>query len=285
MDGDRHLGSLFRRSHCVSAYFFCAAAVFLCGHAFATQDPVKEQEEPPIRLKKKVKPEQPATPEKKADPAPKKVEPAKKSNAGKTDPGKKNDDDKDQPDATELEEKIKELLSRVGKNMRDAEQRLAKNDLGDATQQLERDIVKDLEDLMEQQQRQQQQQQSQQQNQQQGQPQGGGSPSAQQRLQKRLQARANRQRQRRQSARRQNADNPQPQEQQQSGGARGGNSAQGDMSKIADLYKDIWGHLPETLRQEMNQYSREQFMAKYNDLLKQYYSRIAEKGRQKKDGN
>ena len=57
------------------------------------------------------------------------------------------------------------------------------------------------------------------------------------------------------------------------------------MSKIADLYKDIWGHLPETLRQEMNQYSREQFMAKYNDLLKQYYSRIAEKGRQKKDGN
>ena len=54
-------------------------------------------------------------------------------------------------------------------------------------------------------------------------------------------------------------------------------------SKIADLYKDIWGHLPETLRQEMNQYSREQFMAKYNDLLKQYYATIAEKGRKKSD--
>ena len=53
------------------------------------------------------------------------------------------------------------------------------------------------------------------------------------------------------------------------------------MSKIADLYKDVWGHLPETLRQEMDQYSREQFMAKYADLLKQYYATIAEKGRRK----
>ena len=55
------------------------------------------------------------------------------------------------------------------------------------------------------------------------------------------------------------------------------------MSKIADLYKDVWGHLPETLRQEMDQYSREQFMAKYADLLKQYYATIAEKGRQKSE--
>ena len=67
--------------------------------------------------------------------------------------------------------------------------------------------------------------------------------------------------------------------------ARGNAPAGSNIRKIADLYKDVWGHLPETLRQEMNQYSREQFMAKYNDLLKQYYSRIAEKGRQKKDGS
>ena len=65
--------------------------------------------------------------------------------------------------------------------------------------------------------------------------------------------------------------------------ARGGDSKQGGMNKIADLYKDVWGHLPETLRQEMDQYSREQFMAKYNDLLKQYYATIAEKGRRKSE--
>ena len=62
------------------------------------------------------------------------------------------------------------------------------------------------------------------------------------------------------------------------GGRDGGKTAP---NKIADLYKDVWGHLPETLRQEMDQYSREQFMAKYNDLLKQYYATIAEKGRRK----
>ena len=53
--------------------------------------------------------------------------------------------------------------------------------------------------------------------------------------------------------------------------------------KVADLYKDIWGHLPETLRQEMTQYTREQFMPKYNELLKQYYATIAEKGRKQGD--
>ena len=39
------------------------------------------------------------------------------------------------------------------------------------------------------------------------------------------------------------------------------------------MYKEVWGHLPESLRQEMNAYSREQFMAKYEDLIKQYYAR------------
>jgi hypothetical protein len=32
---------------------------------------------------------------------------------------------------------------------------------------------------------------------------------------------------------------------------------------------------------EMNAYAREQFMAKYNDVIKQYYSSVAEKSRRK----
>lgn len=62
-------------------------------------------------------------------------------------------------------------------------------------------------------------------------------------------------------------------------GKRGG--AADDADKLADLYKDVWGHLPEALRLEMDQYAREQFMGKYRDLLKQYYTTIAEKGRRK----
>jgi len=41
--------------------------------------------------------------------------------------------------------------------------------------------------------------------------------------------------------------------------------------------KQVWGHLPDRLRQEMNQYYKEQFMPKYNDMLRQYYGRLAER--------
>lgn len=43
------------------------------------------------------------------------------------------------------------------------------------------------------------------------------------------------------------------------------------------ITKQVWGHLPEGLRQRMNQYYREQFMPKYSDLLREYYSSLAEK--------
>ncbi len=33
----------------------------------------------------------------------------------------------------------------------------------------------------------------------------------------------------------------------------------------ASVFKQTWGHLPETLRQDIDQYSREQFMTKYSD--------------------
>ncbi len=44
---------------------------------------------------------------------------------------------------------------------------------------------------------------------------------------------------------------------------------------VAEVYKDIWGHLPEKMRQEMDSYYREQFMPRYADLLKQYYMSLA----------
>jgi hypothetical protein len=45
------------------------------------------------------------------------------------------------------------------------------------------------------------------------------------------------------------------------------------------MYKDVWGHLPEKMRQEMDSYFKERFMPAYNDLLKQYYSKIAEQNK------
>jgi hypothetical protein len=52
--------------------------------------------------------------------------------------------------------------------------------------------------------------------------------------------------------------------------------------KMAELYKDVWGHLPERLRQEMDLYYREQFMPRYSELLRQYYAALAE---QRKKGS
>ena len=44
-----------------------------------------------------------------------------------------------------------------------------------------------------------------------------------------------------------------------------------------DVVKDVWGHLPDQLRKQVTQYYREEFMPRYSELLKQYYSSLAEK--------
>jgi hypothetical protein len=65
----------------------------------------------------------------------------------------------------------------------------------------------------------------------------------------------------------------------------GGGTSSGQKNRNADLYKsDVWGHLPEALRPDMNAYSNPQpFMPKYDDLIKKYYRTIAEQGRRKGD--
>lgn len=43
-----------------------------------------------------------------------------------------------------------------------------------------------------------------------------------------------------------------------------------------DVSKDVWGHLPDKLRQQMTQYYNEDVMPKYAELLRLYYSSFAE---------
>ena len=43
------------------------------------------------------------------------------------------------------------------------------------------------------------------------------------------------------------------------------------------LARDFWGHLPDTQRQQMMQFYREQYMTKYKYLLAEYYKSLAEK--------
>jgi hypothetical protein len=227
----------------------------LVGSLLAADDPTPDQPEPPLRLKKKVKPE--PAPSRRTEPAPKN-EPAPKE---KPPPSKH----KDAPESSleDLQEKIREITNRVSKNMSQVEGRLHKRDPGEKTQQTQLDIVRDLDQLIEQTKRQQQQQQSQ--------SSSLSSPSQG----------SNQSRGQQSQPGSQGGSFPQPRQAGIPSGNTGreGKNRQEGANKIADLYKDVWGHLPESLRQEMNQYAREQFMAKYNDLLKQYYATIAEKGR------
>lgn len=44
-----------------------------------------------------------------------------------------------------------------------------------------------------------------------------------------------------------------------------------------EIVKDVWGHLPDKMRQQATQYYQQDFMPRYTELLKLYYSSLAEK--------
>jgi hypothetical protein len=74
-----------------------------------------------------------------------------------------------------------------------------------------------------------------------------------------------------------------PKDPKNPGGTAGGNPG-GKMTPKAslpldeDVSKDVWGHLPDKLRQQMTQYYKEDVMPKYAELLRLYYSSFSEPG-------
>lgn len=258
-------------------------------------EPDADKPEEPVRLKKKQRPGEAARPpaaDQKKEPMAEQKEPKKEDKA-------KPDDAPAGEPLPDIDEQ--ELLARVGRNMRASESRLADREVGEGTRQLQRDIVDDLDKLIalgeqppdqDQNQDQQggqegQQQQGKQQagKQQQGQMKSGGK---QQQGKGTRTARSSRQRRGQQMAKGgqtgQDKDGQQTAKNEPGQGNQpgaGNSKEEGEMNKLADLYKDVWGHLPESMRSEMDVYAREKFMPKYNELIKQYYATISEKGRRK----
>lgn len=64
-------------------------------------------------------------------------------------------------------------------------------------------------------------------------------------------------------------------------GGLGGKSEPGLLSDDP-INKDVWGHLPERVRLQMSQYYREQYVSQYGELLRAYYSSLAERESQKR---
>ncbi|MCU0704902.1 MAG: hypothetical protein MUF18_13070 [Fimbriiglobus sp.] len=61
------------------------------------------------------------------------------------------------------------------------------------------------------------------------------------------------------------------------GVGKGGNKNKPDLPLDDPFSRRVWGHLPEKLRQQALQSYREQFMPRYSEMLKQYYSTLNEK--------
>jgi hypothetical protein len=319
-----------------------AAAVACVGFAGAADDPPPGEGDAPVRLKKK--PRRPGE-EKPADDK-------KPGDKGKDGDDKPADDKKpgdknktkgkggDEPPAPGLpEEDEREVLDRVSRNLKTVGDRLANQELGEGTRQLQDDVLRDIESLIRrsesppqgggagQDQDQQDQDQGGAQSKggasgQGGQPKGSTGQGKQGRGQKsqgkggaqaggqlgggnqpgglrrpggqKQTARGNRRGGRGDRLARggQQPSGQQPGQEPggedgkgQNGGKGGGKTPPGVPDRNADLDKrDVWGHLPESLRAQMNAYaSQREFMAKHEALIRKYYRSISEQGRRKGD--
>jgi hypothetical protein len=240
-----------------------------------------EPGEPPVRLKKKDR----------KDPAPGVEQKKDKEDQKKTDDldldkelrkGEGKDSIPD-PARKKAEEEMKELIARLHKNMDASEDRLAKRDPGDATRDIQKDILKDLDELIKQQQDQQDQD---------SQCKNGecdkDNPSS-----SNTKNRKNASKKQGQSL----AKNKPQGDPKKSPSDKTGKQTNSDANVSSDtvklgsgktnnkeieMHKGIWGHLPETQRQEMDAYARERFMPRYEELLRQYYRTLSEQTRKRK---
>jgi hypothetical protein len=136
-------------------------------------------------------------------------------------------------------------LSRVIREMREVEQRLGKPDTGEDTRKKQAEIVKNLEQLIEQ-------------------LRSSSSQSRSQRL-------------------RMVSQPGQPGQQQgqtpgaNAGGAPSTKPARPDGKHAAVGGKDVWGHLPDELRQEMDNVAREVMLPSKEDLIERYYLSVSRK--------
>jgi hypothetical protein len=128
---------------------------------------------------------------------------------------------------------------------------MARQDTSDDTQQLQQQISEQIQRLIDQAQQQQQKQGK-------GSPGGGkqGSPSP--------------------SA----GGDPTPAEGTQSTNRiERGSKEEIETVDVKDMLRRVWGHLPEKVREQMQNSIDEQFLPQYETLIEQYYRRLAEQQR------
>jgi hypothetical protein len=276
------------------AVLVVAIAASLVSSADPPTEP-KSSDEAPLRLKKKNKDPLPVPGKDELDKKP------ISEDQPPIDEGKDREA-KDQPggDAQERavrDEDFQDVLERLGKNMRLAEDRLDNKELGDGLRAIQDDIVKDLDSLIKGQQQPPQDQSG-----------GGSSASNDSKPQQQSSRQGGSRDQQKQQAARGMRNRPQPRNQggdqvarndQRPGTPKGSGSqsnpnvqpGSGDSkmgpntpAEVLKDAKDLWGNLPATKRAEMDAYARERFMTKYEALIRRYYETLSETSRRGTEG-
>lgn len=158
-------------------------------------------------------------------------------------------------------------LVRLGRQMRQAEQRIRDTDSGDATQQLQQQIVRDLESLIKQIEQQQRKSSS---SSQQASRQQTSSRSQVQQPQQQQTGAASSSRNSRQPAR------------DSSDREDAGQAERPDPAQVEALLKDVWGELPERMREQMLQSSIEQLLPKYELLIEEYFKSLVKQRQERR---
>jgi hypothetical protein len=147
-------------------------------------------------------------------------------------------------------------LTRIGRRMQLVRQRIAAEDTSESTQQLQQQIVRELEELLKQCRQCQKQPSS-------------GAPSA-------SPPRGSDQQQPAQSPDQRPSTKPARDSTTRIDQAE---AARPTLEQRQEMIRRAWGHLPAKVREQMQNAGVEQFLPKYEELIEQYYKRLAEQPR------
>jgi hypothetical protein len=170
------------------------------------------------------------------------------------------------PDATEQIDRLEQAIE----GMRTAQKRIAGSDTSSATQKIQERGVIDLEDLLALLKKQQQNGQSS------SQPNPNQNQNKKNQRQKTKKGAGDPQNSDPQSGRRN--DDKASDSQERTDAAR---AKAAERVRREQMLKDVWGHLPPHLRGAMRNALRENYLPKYDDLVKKYYEALAEKNRKR----
>jgi hypothetical protein len=170
---------------------------------------------------------------------------------------------------TEQQKKDRQLIARIAKNMEGSEKRLSKQDARRGTQQIQRDILKDLDELIDKARKQ-------------GENEGDGK------AQKDPDGKRGPQRKGAPKDGGTEGKRKGPGGESGKDGGRDGTRARVKtdnqrQNPPADMGDGRWGEMPTQRRLQMDQYAKDRFMAKYSRMLEQYYRAISEQQRRGSD--